>query len=162
MFAHIISFLRIQDTSTIMKLSVAILSLCLLGNALHCDASRLRALRKLEETAPSVDTNTVETMETMETMPSGDSSPDSEDLRKLEETAPSVDTNTVETMETMETMPSGDSSPDSEDSSPSSEDGQDGDLQLLASALESSGSLSTSRGSFVVAGLGVAAAICAF
>jgi hypothetical protein len=65
-------------------------------------------------------------------------------------------------METMETMPSGDSSPDSEDSSPSSEDGQDGDLQLLTSALESSGALSTSRGSFVVAGLGVAAAICAF
>jgi hypothetical protein len=132
MFAHIISFLRIQKTSTIMKLSIAILSLFILGNALHCDASSLRALRKLD--SPSVDTNSVESMESMESM---------------------------------ESISSDDSSSDSTDSSSSlssssSGDFLDGDTQLLASALQSSGALSTSRGSFVVAGLGVAAAICAF
>jgi hypothetical protein len=129
MFAHIISFLRIQKTSTIMKLSIAILSLFILGNALHCDASSLRALRKLD--SPSVDTNSVESMESMESISSDDSSSDSTDSS-------------------------------SSLSSSSSGDFLDGDTQLLASALQSSGALSASRGSFVVAGLGVAAAIWAF
>jgi hypothetical protein len=145
MFAHIISFLRIQDTSTIMKLSVAILSLCVLGNALHsCNASSLRALRKLEETAPSVDTNSVETMESMD-----------ED-ETMDESSEEAESTLADT--------GGESSSDSADSSStsSSSSSEDGDMQLLASALQSSGALSTSRGSFVVAGLGVAAAICAF
>jgi hypothetical protein len=136
-----------------MKLSVAILSLCVLGNALHCDASSLRARRKLEETTPSVDTNIVETMGTKETMETMESMDEAETMDESSEEAESTLASTE-----------GDSSSDSADSSSSfsSPSSEDGDMQLLASALESSGALSTSRGSFVVAGLGVAAAICAF
>jgi hypothetical protein len=117
-----------------MKLSIAILSLYIFGNALHCDASSLRALRKLEETSPSVDTNTVETTESMESI-SSDSSSDSVDSSDISSSFSSGDFLDGDFL--------------------------DGDTQLLASALQSSGALSVPRGSFVVAGLGVAAAIWA-